>query len=361
SLSIFAHPLLVPPILLAAIEAITPVNSPDELIYKLAVPKAWLMYGKMIELPLASNSYYVAATRTADLAALVLAGGIAAKLVHFGIYLAALAMLHRLARRLGAAAPVWIAAVFAWTPALMLVAGWAWDDWALIALFALSLDRWESWRSATSDPDVATSGNATSLAICFAALGGAVATKYTALFWLLVFFGIAAVTMRRKPRQLVAAAIVTAVFGGLFYVRNLVWTGSPVAPMLLAQSPTVQHHASTGFFSAWTGLGDYVIEPGLVDEALGVLMPLSILAAVFAVKRRQFTHLLILGFVQALILLTLGPGARLMISGVMPLAICGAIVMTEVWEGMGGLWRVLLGTVAAIALAGQTVLVLFVV
>ncbi|MGH9420277.1 MAG: hypothetical protein ACRD3J_09905, partial [Thermoanaerobaculia bacterium] len=192
-------------------------------------------------------------------------------------------------------------------------------------------------------------------------LGGAVATKYTALFWLLVFFGIAAVTMRRKPRQLVAAAIVTAVFGGLFYVRNLVWTGSPVAPMLLAQSPTVQHHASTGFFSAWSGLGDYVIEPGLVDEALGVLMPLSILAAVFAVKRRQFTHLLILGFVQALILLTLGPGARLMISGVMPLAICGAIVMTEVWEGMGGLWRVLLGTVAAIALAGQTVLVLFVV
>jgi hypothetical protein len=361
SLCVFAHPLLVPPILLAAIEAITPVNSPDELIYKLAVPKAWLMYGKMIELPLASNSYYVAAARTGDLAALVLAGGVAAKLVHFGIYLAALAMLERLARRLGAVSPVWVAAVFAWTPALMLVAGWAWDDWVLIALFALSLDRWEAWKAATSDPEVATSGNATDLAICFAALGGAVASKYTALFWLLIFFAIVTVTMRRKPRFVVAAAIVIALFGGLFYVRNLVWTGSPVAPMLLAQSPTVHHHDSTGFLSGWNQLGDYVIEPGLVDEALGVLLPFSILAAVFAVRRRRMAHILILGLVQTLILVTIGPGARLLISGVMPLAVCGAVVMTEVWAEMGGRWRVLLGIAAGIAIAGHAVLVLFVV
>ena len=51
------HPLLAIAIGIAFIEAITPVSSPDELVYKLAIPHAWQLYGRMIELPLNSNSY----------------------------------------------------------------------------------------------------------------------------------------------------------------------------------------------------------------------------------------------------------------------------------------------------------------
>src|SRR5438067_2254284 len=71
------HPLLAIPIAIAFIEAIAPVNSPDELVYKLAVPHAWQLFGRMLELPLNSNSYLAMALHSADLAALVLGGGIA--------------------------------------------------------------------------------------------------------------------------------------------------------------------------------------------------------------------------------------------------------------------------------------------
>ena len=89
-------PLLVIPILIAVVEAITPVNSPDELVYKLAVPHAYDMAGRMFEMPLSSHSYITMALQLADLAALVIGGGIAAKLVHLALYFAALAIIRRL-------------------------------------------------------------------------------------------------------------------------------------------------------------------------------------------------------------------------------------------------------------------------
>src|SRR5688572_25860397 len=53
--------LLVPPVLLGLIAAMAPAVAPDELIYKLAVPHAYELYGRMVDLPLNSHSYFVMA------------------------------------------------------------------------------------------------------------------------------------------------------------------------------------------------------------------------------------------------------------------------------------------------------------
>src|SRR5205807_9353763 len=125
------HPLLAIAIAIAFITAIAPVNSPDELVYKLAIPHAWQLFGRMIELPLNSDSYLAMALQSADLSALALGGGIAAKLAHFGVYLAVIAVV----RRIGGD---WSAIALAFTPALMIIAGWAWSEWGVLGLLLLS-------------------------------------------------------------------------------------------------------------------------------------------------------------------------------------------------------------------------------
>src|SRR5688572_13458732 len=58
TLSAWDVALLGPPIAIAFLAATTPVASPDELVYKLAVPQAYRLHGGMVELPLNSHSYF---------------------------------------------------------------------------------------------------------------------------------------------------------------------------------------------------------------------------------------------------------------------------------------------------------------
>src|ERR1051326_8260747 len=242
--------LLAIPIFIAFLCAITPVNSPDELAYKLAIPHAWQLYGRMIEFPLSSHSYLAMALQCADIAALALGGGIAAKLAHFGVYLAVLAVV----RRIGGD---WAAIVLAFTPALMIIAGWAWSEWGVLGLLLLSYDRWSR--------DDANGG------AC--ALGCAIALKYTAIPWALAMLLI-------KRKNLLRPLIIVAAFGAFFYVRNLIWTGSPIAPLLLAHAPQVANYRG----NAWLGLlrGDDIFDPRIVDGPLAILLPLAFIAGLFA-------------------------------------------------------------------------------
>lgn len=313
------HPLLAIAIGVAFIEAITPVNSPDELVYKLAIPHAWQLFGRMVELPLNSNSYLAMALHSADAGALILGGGIAAKLVHFGLYLASLSIV----RRVGGE---WAAIMFAFTPALMIIAGWAWSEWAVLGLLLLSYERW-------SIDD--TNGGA-------CALGCAIATKYTALPWLL-----AAAIVSRK--HVLRVAMIVTLFGAFFYVRNAAWTGSPIAPLLLPNAPQVTDFRG----NAWLGLvrGDDIFDPRIVDESLGIVLPLAFLAGLFAWKKQR--DLVLLGLIQMPILLTIGPGSRNIITGVAPIAIAG-IALLEEWMP-----RRLAAFAAAIPLLAQLTLVAF--
>lgn len=314
------HPLLAIAIGVAFILAITPVSSPDELVYKLAIPHAWQLYGRMVELPLSSNSYLAMALQCADLAALSLGGGIAAKLAHFGVYLAVLAVVQRVGGK-------WAAIIVAFTPALMIISGWAWSEWGVIGLLLVSYDRWSN--------DDANAG------AC--ALGCAISSKYTALPWLVAFIVVLAI---RRNRNWLRPAIIVAAFGVFFYARNVVWTGSPFAPLLLPNAPQVSNYRG----SAWLGLlhGDDIFDFRIADESLGVLLPLAFIAGLYAWRKDR--DLVLVGLLQMPILLTIGPGSRNIINGVAPVAIAGAMLLDEILP---------LAWVATIPLFAQLTLVAF--
>jgi hypothetical protein len=84
-----AHPFALAAIavifLCALIAAQAPPFSLDELTYHLAIPKAWLLEGRAIDLPLLSHSYFPLGIESADLPSLALLGdqgGVASHLLH---------------------------------------------------------------------------------------------------------------------------------------------------------------------------------------------------------------------------------------------------------------------------------------
>lgn len=341
--------LLAVPILLALTQAITPPNSPDELIYKLAVPHAYQLYGRMIELPLNSDSYLTMADHMVSLVAMILANGIAARLVHFAIYLAALAALYRL----GGLA---VAVMVAWTPVLMIIAGWAWNDWSTLALLVIAFERYERWTGTQTSSDAA---------VAFAALGCAASMKYTALPWIFAMAIIIAIRHRRAPRVLAAAAALILVFGTLFYLRNAIWTGSPIAPLLLPNAPMVANFRSGGAsFGGWSDLfhGTDIFDARISDESLGILLPAAAIIGLAALtsRDRRLRDLALIGAIQLPIVLTIAPGSRNMLNAFFPLAAAGAILASGVWAMSRTALRWAGATVVMLALIAQAVLAVFV-
>lgn len=327
--------LLWIPIGFALVEALLPVSSPDELIYKLGIPHTYRMFGRMLELPLHSQSYLTLAPHFTDLAALITYGGVAAKLARFGIYLAALAALVRLGRRVAGEGGAWIAGVFAWTPVLLIVAGWCWDEWIVIGLLAVSIDHWLDSRSP----------------LTFIALGAAIACKYTALPWLAVF---AWIVLWRDRRLALRGALIVIAFGGFFYLRNAVWTGSPVAPMLTADAPRVLDYRG----SAWDSLihGKDIFDPELADESLGILLPVAVLMSLFAWRDPALRDLLLLGVAQLPLLVAGAPSSRNLVGTLLPLAVAGGKVAIDAWRGSGKGIRIAIGVLVAVSLAAQLIL-----
>ena len=364
--------LLGPPIAIALLGALSPVNSPDELIYKLGVPKAYLLFGGMIDLPLNSYSYASNALSHVSLAALALSGGLAAKLAHAGLFVAALVVLRRLGDRLAPGSGPWVAAVMAWTPALMLIAGWAWSEWGVLALLMLS---YLGWLELQERP----SASAAALVVC--ALAGAAAIKYTALPWILVFAVLASVRIARgglggRPASpgaiearlgplLAAAALSMAALGAFFYLRNWLWSGSPVAPFLLSGAPAIENYRSQGALAGWQELllGYDIVHTGIVDDALGVLLPVCALLAPFgALRHRAARDLFWIGLAPLPFLIAVAPTSRLMLGSAAPLAVVGAIYLAESWRAIAsGVVRSIVALAAGFALAMQLALVVFVV
>ena len=342
-----------PPLAVALAFALTPVNSPDELVYKLAVPKAYLLAGGMVELPLNSNSYFPMALSMAGLGALAVAGGVAAKLVHVALFLSSLGVIHRLARRLCPAGALLTTAALAWTPALLVTAGWAWTEWAMIGLLLLSFEAWWGFRES---PDAGAGG------VMALALACALLTKYTALPWLLAFAVLFSWGLRKAPnraRTFSAALLVGIVFGGFYFFRNLAWTGSPVAPFFLSDAPQV-----TNYRSALGGLSELargwdILHPGIIDDSLGAVLPLLVLMAPFALAASapMARCLLFLGAGQLALLLAAAPSSRLMSLALVPLALPGGALLSQVLDSARPLLRRVLAGALGAAFAGQILLV----
>jgi hypothetical protein len=323
--------------LAALVAAQAPPTSLDELAYHLAVPWAWVLNHRAIDLPLISHSYFPLGIESADLPLVTILGqirgGIASHVLHLIAALATTAMLFRLAR--GNALAV---AAIVTTPALALIAGWSLNDWPLIgicAVLVLALDQ----------------DDAPTWAIAIAA---GLLTKYTFIPFAIITVGIATWRKRGKvtepnshpPLQTPYSLIITIAIGSIFLIRNLILTGNPIAPFLSAAAPHV-----AGYRAPF--LSDYVFEGHFIDESLGasliaacalsggalawslvavavlmlllapssrILLPFLVIPAALSKQPRRFTRI-VLGFAIVVQLFLIGyfvdrSGAFSLLSGV---------------------------------------------
>jgi hypothetical protein len=232
----------------AFVAAQAPPASLDELAYHLAVPHTWVLEGRAIELPLLSQSYFPLGIESADLLPLLLLGpsdgGVASHLLH---HLAALATTLLVLRRTQS----WLAtAAIVTTPALAITAGWSLVDWPLAGLFVALYMTLED-----GDLDAASAATAAGLL-----------TKYTFAPFALLAWTVTFVRTRRLPRW-------PALLGVVFFARNLLLTGNPLAPFFGADAPHV-----SGFRDL--ALADYIFQGTFLDEALGAaIVALPVFAA----------------------------------------------------------------------------------
>ena len=220
----------------ALIEAQAPPSTLDELAYHLAVPWAWVKEGLAIDLPLVSHSYFPLGVESADIPFLVslgTSGGVASHFLHLFAAIAVVALLLRTTKD----CPIMTVAIVA-TPALALTAGWSLVDWIVLGV---SL----AFVNALEEDDAATAA---------AALAAGMLTKYT-----FIPIAIIAILVTRKFRGLLPGVAI----GSLFFIRNLILTGNPLAPFFGALAPHVAHYRAGAFLS------DYVFDGRFIDESLG--------------------------------------------------------------------------------------------
>lgn len=302
------HWAIVPVVLVLGcgfIAAQAPPSSLDELAYHLAVPHAWVLEGRALELPLLSHSYFPLGIESADLIPLALLGPVGGGLAsHFLHWFAAIATTVLVAR----ATRSWLlAAAVVTTPALAITAGWSLVDWPLAGLFV-------ALYVAIENDDLDTASAATAAGLL---------TKYTFGPFALLAWAL----KRRIPKW-------SVLLGGVFFVRNLILTGNPVAPFFSGDAPHVSGYRDVA-------LADYVFDGTFIDEALGA--SLLTLPAFAAGPVAIGTALL------AIALFLLGPSSRILV----PFLVVPAI------SAAPELRRRLLHVLVAIAVVVQTFLVVW--
>ena len=246
-----------------------PPASLDEVAYHLAVPQTWVLEGRSIELPLLSHSYFPLGIESANLPLLTIlgatSGGIASHFLHLlSVIATSLLILRRTQSWLATAAVMT-------TPAMAVIAGWSLADWPLVGLCVLA------WTALESD-DVRTASAATAAGLL---------TKYTFLPFAIIVWAL----KRRIPTWV-------ALIGLIFFARNAILTGNPIAPFLGAEAPHV-----AGFRDL--ALSDYIFDGDIIDESLGA----SLLALLpFAAGAIPLATL-----AAGVLLFFLGPSSRLLV------------------------------------------------
>jgi hypothetical protein len=292
----------------AFVAAQAPPASLDEVAYHLAVPHTWALEGRAIELPLLSHSYFPLGIESADLpsfAILGIDGGVASHFLHL---FAAIATSLLIARRTRSGLAT---AAIVTTPALAITAGWSLVDWPLAGLFVVLFVAIED-----GDDDAASLATA-----------GGLLTKYTFIPFAIAAWIVAWLTARRLPRW-------PALFGAVFFVRNLVLTANPVAPFFAHDAPSVHGYRDVA-------LADYIFHGAFVDESLG--------ASLLTLPTGATGALALTSAVLAIAFFLLGPSSRLLV----PYLVVPAL------RGAHALQRRLFAAAIALAVAVQLFLVVW--
>jgi hypothetical protein len=350
------HPLAIGVLLVVVgvgvLLAQLPPYTLDELAYHLAVPKSWVLEGHVVPLPLNSQASFPSGVESAALPLLALAGDRGAIAFHFVILANAASTLFILfawlRRRTDARSASLVAACVATTPALAMIAGVAWVDWPLAGAglaLAAALDE-------AADGERATPSALASVALATAA--GAL-TKYTFAGLMFATFGGALVAARRDRTRiarlgLAGGAGLTA--GSVFFVRNLIASGNPVAPFF---DPTTPHVAR--FNDGATPLElllNYVFDPMMADESLGIAwLVLPVGVALGHASLRSAPHLratALLALVPLAAAFGLGAAGRLLFPFTSLIAGIGGVGLAHRVAPHAGARRATEGVLLAIAM-----------
>ena len=305
----------------ALVWATLPPATIDEVAYHLAVPKSWLLDGRVTELPLISHSYFPFGVESAHLPALSLlgdVGALTAHLVHLALAAAVLVLVVRwVSARASMDAALLAAAAIATAPALMTSAGLAWNEWPLLGIALVLFFSLEQMTVAEGPQPACT------VAVAVAA---GLSTKYTFVPFAAAALLGAALVLRGRVRTLSIAAGCGGVLGSAFYLRNFLWTGDPVAPFLQPLAPAAGHFNSAhGPFEL---LRRYVYDASLIDESLGATLFISTLLLVALPRAgRQVRVMTATIGTAAFLMAGSAPSARLLVPFLAPLSRMGIVAL----------------------------------
>ncbi|MGK2857990.1 MAG: hypothetical protein ACSLFQ_12360, partial [Thermoanaerobaculia bacterium] len=338
-------------LLIGALHAQAPAFTLDEVAYHLAIPRQWALAGSAIDLPLLSHSYFPLGLESADLPGIALLDADGAMASHFVHLVAAASTALLLFRWIGGTAPgaaAWLAIVA--TPGLLVTAGWSWNEWPLLGLVLIALERAR---------ELASRERLAGAATLTLALAAGMMVKYTfALAALAIVIATAVVIRKDRVRStlLGRALLLAALSGSAFLIRNLLLTGNPIAPFFQPDAPSVGGFRWTGdFFSTASG---YLFEGRFLDESLGAALPALAIAGLLVIASGDlFARLATAGFsIAAIFLLLQAPSARILIPF---LVVPAAFAVASVGEIERARWRTALTTILLLAAFGQLHLAAF--
>jgi uncharacterized membrane protein len=283
-----------------------------------------------------------------------------AKLFHFSMTITAVLAAYGFAKRFfGPKTALTAALVYGLTPAVFMQAGFAYVDNALAAYVFLAVYAWFAFREEK--------------AIGWAALAGvfagfALSTKLTGLIVLPVLAAAVLYDLFKSSSRaavmkgLAWTALTTALCGALWYVRAWVLRGNPVFPFFPQffgghgwQDPTYvgshgRPHALGFLLLPW----DLTLHPEWFGgEHIGVLyLMLAPLLLAFNPKKPAGVLLSCLA-VYTVCWFKLDPNVRFFFPGLLILSPLCAYALTEIKEGVSGVWKMLILTIAAAAFIGQ--------
>jgi hypothetical protein len=344
----------------------------DADVYHLAIPHRYLFLNGIEVTPFSMFTAFPAAVEMLYLLALALSGEAAAKLIHLELGLFTFVLLHRVARRESARCALLAGMFLAAEPLLYREMGWAYAD-LYVAFFGLfATVAWLDWRRTGESALLIRAGLFAGACLSARYLGGTVLLTLLALSWLAPGLG--------TPGRRAVASIWLGATAALpllpWLLRNGVWTGNPVAPLLqgLFHAPGAEFFseiaiAQTIAFDRVIGMGHDVLAywklpwnltvgsvPGTYEGSFGFQIgPLHLIAAVtgsalVAWRRRGDMGLVI---VQAWLFVTVWFLVFQEVRFLLPLAATLSLVGAWAFDQLLGVsrrWGVVLFTIPLFAL-----------
>ena len=319
-------------VLLSLALALAPAFSTDALVYHLAVPKAFLQAGGLVNLPNNIYSFFPQQMEMLYLFALALGSDSLAQLTGMGIVFLLLLALWQYYRQKGSAAYAWLVPlIFFSTPTFFSVASSAYVDLQATTYVFLAFYSWENGCSRKQ------SGWFFLMALF---TGAAVATKLTTVVILpLALLGLAIHGRSHKNTRQVAGQCLVLVLGCLMLLlpwlaRNYYFTGNAFAPFFInffgrengMNWDIERSHQQFQYYSSFGmghGIQDFLLLPINLtffsaphslkfDGHIGILY-LLLLPALLGLRRRSlpmvavFLVLLVFWFIQTQYIRLLAP------------------------------------------------------